>query len=179
MERYCDGDGDAASELYRLTSGRVLAYLIRLAGNRSTAEDILQQTFLKVHRARSAYNRGANPIPWIFAIAHRTFIDEARRQKRARVRISRTGDDLPEVTADLSGRSKENALPETDSELTDSLVAALRLLPQSQREAIVLTKLEGKSLAAAAAIVGSTTGAMKLRAHRGYVALRQILSKTA
>jgi DNA-directed RNA polymerase specialized sigma24 family protein len=47
-----------------------------MARSRAVAEDVLQATFLKVHRARGAYIRGADPVPWIYAIAHRTFLDD-------------------------------------------------------------------------------------------------------
>ncbi|HTJ47353.1 MAG TPA: sigma factor-like helix-turn-helix DNA-binding protein, partial [Kofleriaceae bacterium] len=62
-----------------------------------------------------------------------------------------------------------------DPELTKAALAALEALPPQQREAVVLTKLDGKSIAEAAAIAGTTPGAMKVRAHRGYVALRKAL----
>ena len=82
MQRYCDGDAGAFRELYALLAPRLLGYLVRMARERALAEDLLQQTFLKVHRARAAYVRGADPVPWIYSIAHRTFLDEARRSRR-------------------------------------------------------------------------------------------------
>jgi DNA-directed RNA polymerase specialized sigma24 family protein len=134
MARYCDGDAAAFRDLYAQVAPRLLGYLVGMARSRALAEDLVQQTFLKVHRARGAYIRGADPVPWIYAIAHRTFLDELRRVKRA-------------------------AAP----------------LPAAQREAVVLTKLDGKSIAEAAEIAGTTPGAMKVRAHRGYLALRKLL----
>src|SRR6478609_954419 len=95
MARYVDGDASAFRELYALLAPRLLGYLIKLARQRPLAEDLLQQTFLKVHRARAAYVKGADPVPWIYAIAHRTFIDEARKVKRAIVDV-RDADELPE-----------------------------------------------------------------------------------
>ena len=50
MQKYCDGDRQAFHDLYRATSGPLLGYLVRLSGDRSAAEDLLQVTFLKVHR---------------------------------------------------------------------------------------------------------------------------------
>ena len=95
MTRYCDGDADAFRELYSRIAPRLVAYLIRMCGERATAEDLVQQTFLKVHRARSAYVRGADPVPWMFAIAHRTFLDEVRRRKRARVQVASGSATIP------------------------------------------------------------------------------------
>lgn len=184
MSRYCDGDVGAFRELYRLLAPRLLAYLVRMsAGNRALAEDLLQQTFLKVHRAREVYVRGAAPGPWIYAIAHRTFLDEMRRRRRS---APQTGSEPysaapqsgppAEPRADLSGRPEDGAAePVFDPDLTQAALAALQQLPEAQRQAVVLTKLDGHSLAEAAIIAGTTPGAMKLRAHRGYVAVRRAL----
>jgi len=176
MARYCDGDASAFRELYALVAPRLLGYLLKMARQRAVADDLLQQTFLKVHRARTAYVRGADPIPWIYAIAHRTFLDEARKQKRAVVRVPE-GDELPEQQADLRGDSDDRRdEPRADTELLGAALAALAELPAQQREAVVLTKLDGKSVAEAAEIAGTTVGAMKVRAHRGYEALRKLLA---
>src|SRR3977135_2512173 len=87
MQRYCDGDAGAFRELSALVAPRLLGYLLKMARERALADDLLQQTFLKVHRARAAYVRGADPLPWIYSIAHRTFIDETRKHKRAGGRV--------------------------------------------------------------------------------------------
>src|SRR5262249_32887997 len=175
MQRYCDGDANAFRELYALVAPKLLGYLMRMTRSRATADDLLQQTFLKVHRARAAYVRGADPLPWIYSIAHRTFLDEARKQKRAIVRVG--GDDnIPEVAAGITGESDDRRDdPRVDPELAAEAVRALDSLPEQQREAVVLTKLDGKSVAEAAEIAGTTVGAMKVRAHRGYEALRKLL----
>jgi RNA polymerase sigma-70 factor (ECF subfamily) len=177
MQRYCDGEAGAFRELYALVAPRLLGYLLKMARERALADDLLQQTFLKVHRARGSYVRGADPLPWIYAIAHRTFIDEARKSKRAVVRVG--GDDeLPEVAAGLTGESDDRRDEgRGDPELVTATLDALAALPAQQREAVVLTKLDGKSVAEAAEIAGTTVGAMKVRAHRGYEALRRTLGK--
>src|ERR1043165_6058218 len=97
MARYQDGDAGAFRELYALVAPRLLGYLMKMARSKAVADDLLQQTFLKVHRARAAYVRGADPLPWIYSIAHRTFIDESRRVKRAVVRVA--DEEVPEVSA--------------------------------------------------------------------------------
>src|SRR6185503_16025954 len=106
MQRYCDGDAGAFRALYALVAPRLLGYLMKMARERAVAEDLLQLTFLKLHRARAAYVRGADPLPWIYSIAHRTFLDEARRVKRAVVRVGE-GDELPEQAADLRGETDD------------------------------------------------------------------------
>lgn len=176
MQRYQDGDASAFRELYSLVAPRLLGYLLKMARSRALADDLLQQTFMKVHRARAAYVRGADPVPWIYSIAHRTFIDETRKTKRAIVNVAATEDALPEVVAGLDGEANDRRdEPRVDPELAKAALDALSQLPDAQREAVVLTKLDGKSVAEAAEIAGTSVGAMKVRAHRGYEALRKLL----
>ncbi len=177
MARYQDGDATAFRELYAQVAPRLLGYLMKMARSRAVAEDLVQQTFLKVHRARGAYVRGADPLPWIYSIAHRTFIDEARKTKRAVVRVA--DDEVPEVAAGIDGTSVDRRdEPRVDPDLARAALDALAELPEQQREAVVLTKLDGKSVAEAAEIAGTSVGAMKVRAHRGYEALRKLLGAT-
>jgi RNA polymerase sigma-70 factor (ECF subfamily) len=98
---------------------------------------------------------------WVWAIARRTWIDEKRRFARR-----------PEL---LVGNETWPWAPREDGPETGALVAALSALPTSQREALLLLKLEGLTAAEAAAVVGTTEGAIKMRAQRGYEQLRRIL----
>jgi RNA polymerase sigma factor (sigma-70 family) len=184
MNRYCQGDKPAFHRLYALLAPRILAYLWGLIGEKAAAEDLLQQTFLKVHEARAVYVRGANPIPWIYTIAHRTCLDEMRKRKRSRVRLTKDGEMSAgtggEPAADLSGTAVEaRSENEGDSDgAAAAAMAALDHLPENQRQALILTKVHGRSHAEAAMITGTTPGAIKLRAHRAYVTLRQIMGGT-
>ncbi len=173
MTRYCRGCERAFRELHHMTAPRLLPYLRSLTGDRASAEDALQVTFGKFHRARASYTPGADPLPWLFAIAHRTFLDEARRRRRARVRLTRDAE-LPDV-ADVAAATRDEEEGPYAAELVAAVIEALHRLPPRQREAVVLTKLQGKSQAEAAMILGTTEGALKLRAHRAYAALRQQL----
>ncbi|HEY0985670.1 MAG TPA: sigma factor-like helix-turn-helix DNA-binding protein, partial [Kofleriaceae bacterium] len=86
----------------------------------------------------------------------------------------------PEVTAAITGESDDRRDDDrADPELVSATLDALAELPAQQREAVVLTKLDGKTVAEAAEIAGTTIGAMKVRAHRGYEALRKLLGKPA
>ena len=176
MERYAAGDASAFDALYAALSPRLFGYLLRLIGDRAAAEDALQQTFIRLHEARGAYVRGADPAPWLFTIAHRVALDELRRRKRARVRLAHEGERLPDPRAEMDG-SKEGAAPDAPDERIQVTLELLQKLPEQQRAALVLTKLEGRSLAEAAAISGTTTTAIKLRAHRAYVRLRELMGK--
>jgi RNA polymerase sigma-70 factor (ECF subfamily) len=179
MGRYCAGDAAAFHKLYGLLAPRILAYLRGLLmGDQAAAEDMLQLTFLKVHEARDTYVRGANPIPWIYTIAHRTTLDELRKRKRSRVRLTKDGEvgGAAEPAAAISGAAAD-AESDVDREAIAGALAALEHLPENQREALLLTKVHGRTHAEAAQITGTTPGAIKLRAHRAYVTLRQLLAR--
>jgi RNA polymerase sigma-70 factor (ECF subfamily) len=169
MNRYCEGDASAFRQLYARVAPRILAYLMALIADRSAAEDLLQQTFLKVHQSRAHYVRDANPVPWIYTIAHRTCLDELRRRKRTPVKLTADGELPRGAEASLSGQAAEQETAPGRDKIT---IADLESLPRNQREALVLTKIHGHSVAEAAQIAGTTAGAIKLRAHRAYVTLR-------
>ena len=167
MERYVDGEADAFEFLYRRVSSNLMGYLLRLTRNRERAEDLLQITFSKIHRARGSYLRGAPVLPWVLAIARRSFLDE-RRSAQVRTEDLSPDGSLPE---------QQNEAPPLPVELADALGVALDRLPETYREAIVLTKITGLSLAEAATVLGATETAVKLRVHRGYNQLRKELEQ--
>jgi RNA polymerase sigma-70 factor (ECF subfamily) len=172
MGRYCDGEAAAFHRLYALLAPRILAYLVSLSSDRPLAEDLLQQTFLKLHQSRASYVRGADPVPWLYTIAHRTFLDELRKRKRAPMKLTTDGA-LAEPRAGLHGQAEELEARDEDGASTRISLADLEGLPQNQKEALLLTKVHGHSVSQAAAIAGTTPGAIKLRAHRAYVTLRK------
>ena len=177
MARYCDGDRAAFDALYAAVAPRLRGFVLSLVGDRALADDVMQETLLKLHEARGFYVRGADPVPWIFTIARHTAFDELRRKKRARVRL--VEDDSrppPEPRAELSG-APEQAHASDDPAGAEAM-AALDQLPAAQRQALLLTKVEGLSQAEAAARAGTTPGAIKLRAHRAYVALRKLVRRS-
>ena len=181
MARYCRGDAAAFRQLYTLLAPRILAYLTGLLGDKAAAEDMLQLTFLKVHEARGSYVLGANPIPWIYTIAHRTSLDEIRKRKRSRVRLNKEGEGAAaEPAAHITGVAADahpDPADRPDPSAAAGALAALAKLPDNQRQALILTKVHGRSIADAAMITGSTPGAIKQRAHRAYVTLRQMLGR--
>ena len=183
MARYCRGDATAFHKLYGLLAARILAYLTGLLGDKAAAEDTLQLTFLKVHEARANYVLGANPIPWIYTIAHRTALDEIRKRKRSRVGVGKDAELPAEPAAHITGVAADvHPDPAEQSDGSDPAAAAVALaalakLPENQRQALILTKVHGRSIADAALITGSSPGAIKQRAHRAYVTLRQLLKR--
>ena len=176
MNRYVEGDSEAFAALYQRAAPPLLSYLVRMCGARDVAEDLLQESFFKVHRARASFVRGAAPMPWLYAIAHRTFLDHARRNQRARVRPAGDAANLPSIAAHITGTRATDYSPERP-EVNARVHAALEQLPVSQRQAVVLTKLEGLTLAEAASVADTSVGAIKQRIHRGYTKLRSLLSE--
>ncbi len=165
MDRYVLGEPEAFEGIYRQASPRLFGYLLRLTRHRERAEDLVQVTFTKVHRARSSYMSGAPLLPWLLAIARRSFLDERRRYKVRREDLTHDGA-LPEPS------------PETthgEDDLSELLEAAIRKLPDAYAEAIQLTKITGLSTSEAAEVLGTTSTAVKLRVHRGYNILREEL----
>ncbi len=167
MERYVDGDAAAFDALYLQLSPKLFGYLLRLTRHRERAEDLLQITFSKIHRARGSYLRGAPLLPWVLAIARRSFYDERRAAKSRTEDLSRDGS-LPEP------RQEPNGVP---NDVSEALEQALDAMPETYREAIQLTKLTGLSVSEAADVLGTSSTAVKLRVHRGYNFLRKELER--
>src|SRR6185369_14264799 len=131
MERYVGGNPEAFGDLYRRISPSLMGYLLRLTRHRERAEDLLQVTFSKIHRARESYLKGAPVLPWVLAIARRSFLDERRAAKSRTEDLSADGT-LPEPPPVQEG---------TPTDVSVALEHALDTLPEAYREAIQLTKI--------------------------------------
>lgn len=135
----------------------------------AAAEDIVQDVLLSIHTARHTYRPERPLAPWVRAIARNAVIDWGRRGVRMRRRES-----------DVDVETVEAAAPARDTgpeRLPPALERALETLPDAQRQAVLLLKVEGLTVGEAAERVGVSTGAMKLRAHRGYEGLRTLLGR--
>jgi RNA polymerase sigma-70 factor (ECF subfamily) len=173
MAAYCAGDRLAFERLFALLGPRLHGFFMRSFDSRAVADDLLQTTFLKVHRARDTYRRDQPVRPWLFTIAARVRLDEYRKRRRL-------AEDFDE---EALARAEENQLagaiaPElpTASDRVGQVRAALGGLPESQRTIIHLHRYEGLSFAQIALALGTTEGAVKLRAFRGYERLRRVLA---
>ena len=82
MERYASGADEALGEVYDSVAPKLLRFFLRQTRDAALADDLLQQTFLNMHCARATFRKGADVIPWAFAIGHRLLIDEVRRRRR-------------------------------------------------------------------------------------------------
>ena len=169
MDRYANGDDAAFGVVYDALAPRLYPFLLRKTRDGARAEDLLQQTFLQMHCARESYVAGADVLPWAFAIARRLAIDAFRKGGRERVSddgVSFEDALVSELCPDGALRTKQAAL---------IIRRTLESLPESQRTAFELLKLEGMTLAQAAETLGDSVMAVKLRAHRAYEALREAL----
>lgn len=166
MERFCDGAHEAFEALFARHAGRVQGFLARMVRDGALAEDLLQSTFLSVIRARGRYEPGTRFIPWLMTIAANAARDALRHQRHVEAYAS-TGDGV--ASAPVVEPS------DADPGLRKQLLDALQQLPPDQREAVVLSKVEGWSFEEIAALRGIRPGAARLRAHRGYEKLRELL----
>ena len=176
MHRYARGDGAAFAEIHAGLHSRIRLFLIRLVWKPSVADDLVQETFLRIHRSRGTFAPGAAVVPWAYAIARNTWLDY-----RANAKLKSQYD--AEWATNL-GRSQLATGPDADAEQaaiareTALLVErVLQDMPEQQREAFVLLRYEGLSLQEAAQITGATEGAVKLRAFRAYERLREAFGR--
>jgi RNA polymerase sigma-70 factor (ECF subfamily) len=165
MVRYVEGENAAFEALYRTLSPKLFGYLLRMTRQRDQAEDLVQITFSKIHRARDSYLKGAPLLPWVFAIARRSFFDSRRRSKVRPEYLSNDGT-MPEP------KNEEAPL---GNDVVEALELAMQQLPQPYAEAIQLTKVSGLSIDEASEVLGASKTAVKLRVHRGYKLLRKNL----
>jgi len=164
MSAYVAGDARAFERLFSRLAPRVHGFFLRSFRREDVADDLLQVTFMKVHKARHQYRPELKLSPWLFAVAGRVRLDELRRRLR-----------LPEdADEDAVARADEQCVPDPapDADVRDAVRAALDALPQSQRTVIHLHRYEGMTFAEIAQALGTTAGAVKLRAFRGYETLR-------
>jgi len=174
MARFAAGEDAALAEVYDLGAPAVLTFLLHLGGDRALAEDLTQETFLRIHRARGLYRLGAPVLPWAYTIARRLFIDSVRsRQHEAGSVALDVETTAPSHLGAAALPSPEDLL--ADGELAQAVDEALAKLPEAQASTFRLLKGEGLSVAEVAAVMGTSKGAVKVRAHRAYLALRALL----
>jgi RNA polymerase sigma-70 factor, ECF subfamily len=169
-----DATGDKATmpswdELVRQHADRVYRLAYRLSGNHQDAEDLTQETFIRVFRSVQNYQPGTFE-GWLHRITTNLFLDMVRR--RTRIRMEALPEDYDRVPADEPD-------PEQiyhDSRLGPDLQAALDSLPPEFRAAVVLCDIEGLSYEEIGATLGVKLGTVRSRIHRGRQALRDYLA---
>jgi RNA polymerase sigma-70 factor (ECF subfamily) len=171
MHRYADGDEAAFDEVFNALAPRLRLFLRRLGASVDVAEDLTQETFLRMHHARGSFARGKQVAPWAYAIARNGFISHVRSSKS---KLARASVDVDQV--ELSGASscaEQEAIARQSAAVVSRALAGMTV---ARREAFVLLRYEGMSVAAAAEIVGVSEGALKIRAFHAYEILRGALA---
>ena len=160
-------------EVVREHADRVYRLAFRLSGNRADAEDLTQETFVRVFRSLAGYTPGTFE-GWLHRITTNLFLDLARRRQRIRF------DALPEDVGDRLASTE--AGPEhafSLNHLDPEIQAALDELPADFRAAVVLCDLEQLSYEEIAATLNVKVGTVRSRIHRGRVLLREALAHRA
>jgi RNA polymerase sigma-70 factor (ECF subfamily) len=163
VEKYQQGDRAATTALIRAVSPLFIRFCLSHGESPQDVEDMVQEIWIRVHRARHTYRAGAPAAPWLYAIARYTRLDFRRRRKRTLLR------EVPLET-----------VSETSMKFRTSIVLELSQLagglPQAQWEVFFMLKCRGMTIAEVARQTASTVGAVKQKAHRAYKQIRKLLS---
>ena len=170
MARYAAGENEVFARLYELMAPRLYRFCARLVTHRTEADDLFQETFLKLHRSRATYTSGASTLHWAFAIARSAYLDRMRYRRRRPEQLGSASDaaEYDRVPAGSHG-------PEAEVRAHHLLAVVTRELgkmSEKLRVAYVLLKEEELSVKEAAAVLGTSTDVVKQRAHRAYEQLR-------
>jgi len=182
MAAYQAGNQDAFGELFDRYAGRVYGFLVRRLGDVATAEDLHQEAFLRLHRARDSYNPERPFRAWLFTIVHNLVNDSLRSRRRAP--ITEPLDALKsrriEAKVNLQGPINEQS-PErvfAAHESTHALFRALSALPPDEATVLVLARFEGLSYDDIGSVIGRSATAAKQLAYRALKRVRTELIVT-
>jgi RNA polymerase sigma-70 factor (ECF subfamily) len=160
MALYQQGDLGAATALIQAVSPKLYRFLAAQAVSRMEADDLLQETWLRIHKVRHTYRPGEPAIAWFYAIARHVRVDHYRKAMRTTLR-----------ERELQGVPEPSAAPAQP----ERLEALLAPLSSSEREVVEMLKVEGLSLEEVARATSSTVGSVKQKAHRAYKKLREAI----
>jgi RNA polymerase sigma-70 factor, ECF subfamily len=163
MVRYQQGDPAAVTALVEVLSPQLHRFFNAQFVSRRYADDLLQETWLRIHQVRHTYRPSEPVLPWIYAIARHTRVDHYRKTRRVEDREQQV-DVLPERPAPTAPEFRG---PDLD--------AMLRELPESQREVILMLKVAEMSMEEVARATSSSVGSVKQKAHRAYEKLRGLV----
>lgn len=175
MARYLTGDHLAFERLFNRLGPPVYGFFMRSFGEVAVAEELVQATFLNVHRSRATYRVGLPVRPWVFTIAARVRHDELRR----RYRLKEDCDEEALAAAETAGSMAAAAAAAEaggQNDRAERVREAIDRLPESQRVVIQLHRFEGFTFEQIAEILGTTALAVRARAFRAYERLRHDLA---
>jgi RNA polymerase sigma-70 factor (ECF subfamily) len=166
MIQYQGGSLEAFQEIYAQLAPGVRRYLSHLAGAFAIADDLLQETFLQMHRSRAAYNPAYAVKPWVFGLARNVFLMN-RRAARRWANVHESCEDLPDFPVP----------PEADRlGSQDEIRRCMAHLSPDQVEALLLHHEWGFSFEEIAGMLGISAAAARARASRGMADLRVALN---
>lgn len=170
MLAFRGGDERAFDALFERWAGRVLRFVERMVGEASVAEDLVQETFVRVWRARERYQPEARFSTWLFTIAGNVARNELRRPFR-RAPHDSLAEEREGASLELAAEAPPADVLVDARRTGQSLEAALAGLPERQREALWLRAVEGLSYAEVAEALATSEKSVKALIHRARVAL--------
>ncbi len=166
IQRVASGDPAALAELFDRHRSRLFVFLYRLVGDAPTAEDLLGETFLHLHRGAGQYHAGSGFAPWLFRIARNLAVSELRRRRVRQQGWQRL----------VAWFNPNSAAPEPEPcDISDRVQAALRKLSEEQRTAIVLKEYLELDYREVGRVLGCSEQAARARTYRARSALRALL----
>jgi RNA polymerase sigma-70 factor (ECF subfamily) len=182
MLAFKSGEARAFRVLVQRHRGPVFNFILRYTGHRARAEDVLQETWLKVVRSSSEYEPKARFTTWVYTIARNLCVDSARketyRQTDSLDAPSRAGEDAPPVgdtVGDVEGVGPERGAQ--NAQLRPMLQKAIAGLPEEQREVFLLREYHGVSFKEIADVTGVNENTVKSRMRYALEGLRKKLAE--
>lgn len=172
MRRYVGGDARAFEQLYARHKGGLFRYFARQTANPATADELFQETWMKVIAARNRYQPTAKFSTWLYQVAHNCFIDYLRKQGRNALAL--TAEANTELLLSASG-SPEQLAQQQQSQAR--FVKVLATLPDDQREAFLLKEEGGFTLEEIGEITGVGRETVKSRLRYAVKKLRAVLEQ--
>jgi RNA polymerase sigma-70 factor (ECF subfamily) len=161
------GQTDFLGVLFERYSREAFGLCRRMVGDAASADDLVQESFLRVLRYRGSYSAGARFAPWLFRIVRNVCLDHIAARQRESAVYEQAASEHPE--------RRFVAPHEPDPERVDQLKRALGRLSPEQRSVLLLKRVDGLSYAQIAERLGTTEGAERVRAHRALRRLRTII----
>lgn len=182
MAAYQADNQDAFGELFDRYAGRVYGFLVRRLGDVAAAEDLHQEAFLRLHRARDSYDPERPFRAWLFAIVHNLVNDTLRSRRCAPVTEPLGGDQSAHIDAHMhlegliNDQSPERIFAARES--TRALSRALSALPSDEATVLILARFEGLSYDDIGSVIGRSATAAKQLAYRALKRVRSELIAT-
>ena len=177
MLRVKEGDEEAFRALFRKHSPRVVQFVRRFVGNPPVADELAQEVFVQLYRARRRYQPDARFSTWLYTIAMNLCRNEMRRpehQRRVRPQPAEQGDYIDDIEA-MSGRGPTAEEEVAGRELEGRLRGALAGLPDKQRTALLLSRVDGLAYRDVARVLKCSEGAVKALLFRATQSLKREL----